>query len=304
MLHELLAVGLAQSDAYKKGDDEAVSHGSNVRYLGRRRSGGGLRSLHNTLRPMEQQLRAALQLVQPYPDGVVEVPAVIPGTAFFPGGRGLWREGTDAPEFPVGKIMVLGHNFDTEEKYHISFRRGSEDVETNHTWKNLVQLLTSVRIAPKEVFFTNFFMGLIAARKEEEETTEIKGKKKKVKNTGEFPGARDPEFVQRCQTFFLKQVEVQHPRLILVLGLQVPKHLSSLSDCLSPWAKATSIAQLDPQHGLIRDVRFSGIDHSTTVVVLTHPCYRRRNAKYRRYAGLKSEEAEIRLIKDALNSTH
>lgn len=47
-----------------------------------------------------------------YPKGVIRVPAPIAGTAFFPGGHGLWRPDVlkPLPEFPLGGIMVLGHD--------------------------------------------------------------------------------------------------------------------------------------------------------------------------------------------------
>lgn len=45
-----------------------------------------------------------------YPSGAIPVPEAIAGTAFFPGGHGLWME-EGAPSFPVGGIMVLGHDF-------------------------------------------------------------------------------------------------------------------------------------------------------------------------------------------------
>ena len=59
-------------------------------------------------------LWSGLSAVEPYPDKVVAVPKQIPGTSFFPGGSGLWRESTDRiPQFPVGGVMVLGQDFDT-----------------------------------------------------------------------------------------------------------------------------------------------------------------------------------------------
>ena len=45
-----------------------------------------------------------------YPDGVVPVPEKISGTAFFPGGYGLWREERCGclPPMPRGGMMVSG----------------------------------------------------------------------------------------------------------------------------------------------------------------------------------------------------
>ena len=53
-----------------------------------------------------QRLRSTMEGVAPYPKGVLPVPEPIRGTAFFPGGKGLYEE-KGTPPFPVGKTMVL-----------------------------------------------------------------------------------------------------------------------------------------------------------------------------------------------------
>ena len=61
-----------------------------------------------------------------YPAGVVAVPQPIPGTAFFPGGYGLWRPDASEPlpPFPKRGVMVLGHDFDSQSGYRESLARG------------------------------------------------------------------------------------------------------------------------------------------------------------------------------------
>jgi hypothetical protein len=68
-----------------------------------------------------------------YPSGVQHFLAErIPGTAFFPGGSGLSLEDRDAAnvEFPVSGVMVLGHNFDSENGFKESIARGKEKLTT------------------------------------------------------------------------------------------------------------------------------------------------------------------------------
>src|SRR6476620_3465173 len=79
-----------------------------------------------------------------YPAGVVRVPEPIPGLAFFPGGYGLWDTGPDRPlpDFPVGGVMVLGHDFHSEAGYRDSLARGRES-PTQPTWRNLLALLNA-----------------------------------------------------------------------------------------------------------------------------------------------------------------
>ena len=110
-----------------------------------------------------------------YPDGLVPVPQRIPGTAFFPGGYGLWRKTRGGlPPMPCGKVMVLGNNFDSECGYGKSLQKGDE-LHTP-TWQNLLQLFRSVGIRPEDCFFTNAYLGLLAGC---------------PPNTGESPGARN-----------------------------------------------------------------------------------------------------------------
>jgi hypothetical protein len=62
--------------------------------------------------------------------GALKVTRRIEGTAFFPGGIGLWRTtvpfGVAPRYFPQRPIMILGHNFDKVAGLEASYRRGIE----------------------------------------------------------------------------------------------------------------------------------------------------------------------------------
>ena len=94
--------------------------------------------------PVEYLFNRQKTLKYPASGVVVPVREVIPGTAFFPGGYGLWRgEGTPTseeslPPMPCEKVMVLGNNFDLEKNYEASREKGNE-LYTD-TWRNLRQL--------------------------------------------------------------------------------------------------------------------------------------------------------------------
>jgi hypothetical protein len=70
------------------------------------------------MHPVER-LFALLATFGPYPKGVVQMNGRIGGTAFFPGGAGLWntRPGEPLPPMPMGGVMVLGHSFDCETSF-------------------------------------------------------------------------------------------------------------------------------------------------------------------------------------------
>src|SRR5438309_495401 len=86
---------------------------------------------------MDQLVPAAL-----YPDHVLQIPARINGTGFFPGGSGVYLEERDRNlvEFPFGGVMILGHNFDSEFGFQNSLQRGKEKL-TSGTWRSMIGLL-------------------------------------------------------------------------------------------------------------------------------------------------------------------
>lgn len=230
--------------------------------------------------------------------GVKPVPKMLTGTAFFPGGSGLWlgHSGSwytpsDRPDMPEGKVMVLGHNFDSEKGY-----KETKSLEVQHeldsrTWRNLLPLLQAAGIDKKDCFFTNVYMGLKAGEK----------------NTGEFPGARS-EFKDRCQLFLTKQIAIQKPRLILTLGTEVPEFIAPLAPKLTEkaaWKKWQNFPKLDADEvSLVDDVRFDRApEQSVTVVALLHPSERYRNAHLRSYCEQNGTDAELAMLKDALEQS-
>jgi len=235
------------------------------------------------------ELFDSLSMVEPYPAGVVAVPMRLPGTGFFPGGSGLWQEGSDVlPPLPIGGIMVLGHNLDSERGFAQSIARGSENLK-GATWKPLTELL--IQVAPDEAaltrcFFTNFLIGLIPGSSA----------------IGAFPGTKDPAFVERCRLFLVRQIEVVRPSVLLVLGVHKPRLLAPLSPRLEDWSNAMTFSDIDRENGgVICRAVIAGVELS--MVALTHPSYRRMNVRYRRFDGLFGEAAELEMIRRAASAS-
>jgi uracil-DNA glycosylase len=222
-----------------------------------------------------------------YPNGVIRISERITGTAFFPGGYGLWntQPNEPLPPMPVGGIMVIGHNFDSEAGFEHSLSHAGENLKGS-TWRNLLAFLKQVEILPERCFFTNAYVGLQSGDHA----------------IGPFPGERDPEFVCWCQNFLLEQIKLMQPRLILTLGAYVPSFLAPLSpEIRCVWSGVKRLTTLDEQEAaLVYPSYFEGVLHPTAVVALTHPAYRHMNVKYRRYGNLKGEAAEQALVRDAL----
>ena len=231
-----------------------------------------------------------LKSVEPYPEGVVPVPERLPGTAFFPGGMGLWHAGGGEipPPMPVGGVMVLGHDFYSEAGFRRFVAKRGESTR-GPTWRNLLALLGRVGVGPERCFFTNAYMGLRAGSQ----------------NTGRFPGARDAGFVERCRAFLAEQLRVQRPRLVLSLGSHVPAVLAPLSDDLAPWLGAGSLKALDEAGvPLVPSVRFPPVPGSgVAVAALVHPSIRWASVLRRRYRNLEGDAAEVAVLRDALRAS-
>jgi len=223
-----------------------------------------------------------------YPPGVIAVPEPIIGTAFFPGGYGIWNPGArwPLPAFPVGGIMVLGHDFHSEAGYRESCNRGFERM-TQPTWRSLRCLLDEAGIPLKTCFFTNAYMGLRKGRA----------------TTGVFPGAKDTVFVQHCRTFLREQISTQRPSLIVTLGVYVPQLLSPLSPQLAVWSAKRGLKYLDIAGPVQTNVRIRGVkEYKVTVVALTHPSFRSAGVKWRRYGGFTGHAAELAMLRKAMLS--
>lgn len=146
------------------------------------------------------------------PDGVQRVCEPIDGTAFFPGGHGLWR-GTKPhgplPEFfPNAPVMFVGHNFDSVRGYRRSQERGIELVR-NTTWVKLLQCIAAAGLRPEECFFTNALMGL-----------QPKASVGTLKTTERFRA--------ECRQFLSEQVRIVRPRAIAALGPVAAQDLERL----------------------------------------------------------------------------
>jgi uracil-DNA glycosylase len=238
-----------------------------------------------------ERLFELLSIFGEYPDGVVPLHGRITGTAFFPGSAGLWgtHAGAGLPPMPVGGVMVLGHNFDSETSFVRSLANGTE--RTNGpTWGTLHALFTRAGIPMECCFFTNAYMGLKAG----------------AKSTGAFPGARDPNFVRRCQAFLLEQIRTQQPKLILTLGKEVLPMIAPLApELLASWSGVRSIQELDERTtALVSRVWFPGLAQPCEVLALTHPAHRAPNVTRRHHRGAHGDAAELALLHEALTRVH
>lgn len=243
------------------------------------------------LHPVEYLFKRMGELVTDYPEGkVTRISERMGGTAFFPGGYGLWgtQPNEPLPPMPVGGVMVLGHNFDSENSFKKPLKHQGENL-TKGTWLHLRLLLEKVGIPKERCFFTNFYMGL----------------KPGDKATGKLPAAGDKNFVRSCQAFFREQLKVMQPKVVLILGREFFNEfaifLPPQSQMKSVWMKAKTWRYLDQNNAaFIYPLKLPEVSHSVVVVALVHPSFRFRNAGLRRYKNFVGEAAELALLQAAL----
>lgn len=176
---------------------------------------------------------------QPYPPGMVAFPFRLTGQGFFPGGDGLWRDDSqiEMPSLgllPSGGIVFVANDFGTLKTYDSLKKKGFENPTT---WRYVKERVRQANLPVDLTFFTNAVMGLRAAGNALDKKSWI--------TTSGFP-----EF---CREFFLFQIEVLNPRLLVLLGPEAQFSFSKI-------AKAT-----------LQNGSMTIANHRTVVLSCTHP---------------------------------
>jgi hypothetical protein len=191
-----------------------------------------------------------------YPDGILACPGsycAIGGQSFFPGGKG--HTGND---LPVGGVMYLGHNFDKIGGFKDSVSRGYEE---NLTWRSVRSSVLPI-LEEKRIWFTNYFMGVLT-------------RSSNIGALDQTEGFADYE--SDCWNFFKLQIALQRPRVIVVLGKEVVRTLSSTNRLgFSGWNLGKSQA-FGPLRLIAHKMKLRHSDgvSETQVVAAYHPSYGR-----------------------------
>lgn len=217
-----------------------------------------------------------------YPQTMKPINCTLTGLGFFPGGNGCYKKNECISK---KEIMVLGQDFGTAE--YFDGLNGSEDEVKSATWRNLLKFLHEVEISPEKCFYTNAIMGV-------RKSMVINGKET-AKMTGKSPAFKDKRFIEQCRKLFLKQLELQKPKLILVLGKETATFLSSVSPDLAVWKKLGSFSDIDDKGIHTLRAKFeNGVQ--TNLVLLTHPSFRNSNVMRRKFGTFAGNEAEKAMV--------
>jgi len=227
-----------------------------------------------------EQLKAELSKLH-YPDTMAEALCEVKGHAFFPGGKGTFD---NSEQISNKDIMVLGQDFGHKKYYDEVVTNGEESETGSKTWNNLLKMLDELEIEKTNCFFTNAIMGV----------------RKEGKMTGKSPAFKDERFIEECRQLFLKQLELQKPKTIFVLGKETAHFLPALAEELHPWKKLGSFSVIDSNGIHTIKVKFkNGI--KCAVVLLTHPSFRHANVRRRRFENHEGNDAELAMIRVAMS---
>jgi uracil-DNA glycosylase len=244
--------------------------------------------LWNRVKQLESQLRFE---GDPYPKGLTTFPGMLRGQGFFCGGDGLWRDNpsaTDCPSFPVGGTMVLGNDFgclDNPDPRSPGFLQClSVGFEDPPTWK-IKTTLREAGISGEQCFFTNAYLGLRTGKK----------------STGRSPGASNEKFKAMCRDFFVYQIDIQRPRLIICLGHEPRRFVAPiLLHNRHAWSRESSFPELDRRCDQIiqGSLQVRGEQLSPVTVVIAHPSYAwsTHAQSPRTFQSQHGEAAEIALL--------
>jgi hypothetical protein len=228
---------------------------------------------HYLASPQFVELKAMLDAL-PVSIGVLRLRCDIPNyPSFFPGGRG-YKE----PAFPEAPVMLVGHNFDTEEGFRDSVRRGSEDHLGMNTWVNLIRyFLPEAHVEEGECFFTNFYLGAIIHAEPKP------GVKKKTTNRGKFKCSA--KYHSACVEALIKQIRITRPRVIALLGAKVPSAFAEAVEAYVPHCgvNLTDTQMRQPLGGHRIQIL---PDLHAQVVSLYHPSNPRSNESHRAQGAL------------------
>lgn len=197
----------------------AVSHGMNAISVDEISSDPDMIHTRKSEEVVQQLLDEMKMLVTKYHPTVMQTGStlsdLIPGTAFFPGGSGLWRgleaRGPIPVWFPDAPVMFVGHNFDSIRAFDKSFANGGE--AGSEFWQRLLKIVAGASLVPEQCFFTNVLMGL-----------------KPGSATGAMPSV--PGYRSQCTVFLQKQIDIVKPAAVVALGINAKRFISQLD---RPW---------------------------------------------------------------------
>ena len=213
-----------------------------------------------------------------YPDNkILPISKKVDGTAFFPGGEGIWENSNEEID-----VLVLGQDFGTKAYYDKILADETVKDTDCPTWINMLTLFNKVGIKTERCFFSNVFMGV---RVEDNMIGPL------IRKTPEYDDYRTQSI-----DFLKKQIQIINPKVIIVLGKEPARMLMNALP-LKYWYSMKKISDITT----IAKVEYLGAEH--LCVALCHPSMRNFNKRFRKYKEWNNgncPDVEIKMLEDLL----
>jgi uracil-DNA glycosylase len=178
---------------------------------------------------------------------------------FFPLGWGILDENNKreetlpTTEVKEGGVMILGNDFGTVSYVEKAVKGFGETGSPT-----ILNLQKKFNINVNKTFFTNFYLGI--------RTHENATMKQRVEELS-------VAYKKLCYEFFIKQLELIKPKLVICLGHDVKNALIDAGGAFSKWEpKSASIKKLysgNENNFVIENAELNGMQF----IVIPHPCY-------------------------------
>jgi hypothetical protein len=225
-----------------------------------------------------------------YPAGIERICGDVPGNIFFPGGPGIYN--AENGMISNREIMIVGPQFNSNLNFNKLHGWQEHWLRITPPWHTLLLLLVNGGVDPERCFFTNVILG---TKLWPESGTSNRKKKKSEGDVKKY-------FMEHCRSVFRLELEIQQPKVILVLGIKAAKFLSSFHPKLYEWSVIRTIKEADQQVLSVMESIPLTKNSAPTLVLLVNPVGRHAHITRRRFGEYRGNEAEVRMIVSAVLS--
>ena len=212
-------------------------------------------------------------------------------TLFFPAGPGMYSK--EEGRLSEKAVMIIGDRYSPNLNVLKVHGVRQDHSRSTHAWNELLDLLIQAGIDPLDCFFTNYLLGI---------RSRIPNSASRIPHPISRMSLPSSYFRDHCRDIFRLTLELQRPRLILVLGLKAASFLSRLHPQILVWQNIKTYNNVDDEYSsIIRDVPLVSTQ-VTTLVLLLHPVRRKTHISSRKNGNSSGNSAETRLLRTVVAS--
>jgi hypothetical protein len=218
-------------------------------------------------------------------------------TLFFPAGPGMYYQ--EEGSLSNKAVMIACDQYSPQLNVLKLHGVRQDSFRTTPGWNELLNTLMEGGIDPLECFFTNYRLG---ERKSSGTECRMPDTRCRISQPLSHTTLSSTYFRDHCRDIFRFTLEIQRPRLILVLGLRAASLVSRIHPMLAAWQNIKTYRNVDNAYlSIIRDVPLVS-NQVTTLVLLVHPVGRKTHINTRKNGNSTGETAENSLLRTVVAS--